>query len=167
MRFSLKKEAWRCVTLVCLHHKIMIYYKNIAKWRPSWISLGGRKSWTNWPIPINLIFFSLSQHAAKNDTKYDYTFLKMEKNIFLLNALSGHFGFWKVADPRGVSNQFFFTYSWIIYKKGTFERQCAFVGHILKINIHPYLCFIAMVGLPVTPRKADVWSDSSQKTWFI
>ena len=79
----------------------------MAKWRPSWISLGGRKSWTNWPIPINLIFLSLSQHAAKNDTKYDYTFLKMEKNIFLLNALSGHFGFWKVADPRGVSNQFF------------------------------------------------------------
>ena len=110
----------------------------MAKWRPSWISLGGRKSWTNWPIPINLIFLSLSQHAAKNDTKYDYEFLKMEKNIFLLNALSGHFGFWKVADPRGVSNQFFFTYSWIIYKKGTFERQCAFVGHILKINIHPY-----------------------------
>ena len=112
----------------------------MAKWRPSWISLGGRKSWTNWPIPINLIFLSLSQHAAKNDTKYDYEFLKMEKNIFLLNALSGHFEFWKVADPRGVSNQFFFTYSWIIYKKGTFERQCAFVGHILKINIHPYWC---------------------------
>ena len=77
-----KKEAWRCVTLVCLHHKILIYYKNIAKWRPSWISLGGRKSWTNRPIPINLIFLSLSQHAAKNDTKYDYTFLKMEKNFF-------------------------------------------------------------------------------------
>ena len=66
---------------------------------------------------------------------------KNGKKHFFTKCFKRPFWILKRCRPKGGQQPIFFTYSWIIYKKGTFERQCAFVGHILKINIHPYSYF--------------------------
>ena len=106
-RFSLKKEDWRCVTLVCLLHKILIYNKNIAKRRPSWIFSLAHKSWTKWPILTNLTFLSLSQPAEKNDTRYDLYFTKNKKNEFLPKARAAILDLVRLRTLGGSATKFF------------------------------------------------------------
>ena len=78
--FSLKKEDWRYVTLNLLN-KLLIYYKNLKKWRQSWIVCRSIKL-KKWSILTKLTYFSLSQPAEKNDTKYDLYFTKTKKDEF-------------------------------------------------------------------------------------
>ena len=82
-RFSLKKYDRRCVTLVCLTHKILRYCKNMTSWRPSWIFSGFHKIWTKHPMFTKFTFLSLSHLVENNDTKYDLFFIKIKKCDFL------------------------------------------------------------------------------------
>ena len=107
-RFSLKKENQRCVTLICLLSKILIYGKNMTKRRPSWISLSAHRSWTKWPILKIFTFLNLSQPAEENDTKYDIYFTKNKKDEFFAKTRAAILESVRLAALNVFATNFFF-----------------------------------------------------------
>ena len=108
----------------------------MAKWRPSWISLGGHRSWTNWPILTNLTFLSLSRPAEKNHTNYYLYFTKNKKDEFFDKAI---LALVRLGILEGFSTNFFFCLFSISYIK-----WYQFRGSPFKIwNLHTTLLYLS------------------------